>query len=58
MDYVSTRDLTGDLEENGSDSGPEGLAFVDAPSSPTGAPLLVVGNEVSGTTTVFEVTGR
>ncbi|MFC3688318.1 choice-of-anchor I family protein [Aquipuribacter hungaricus] len=58
VDYVSTRDFSGDLEANGSDSGPEGLVFVPATSSPTGAPLLVVGNEVSGTTTVFEVTRR
>ena len=58
VDYVATRDLSGDLAENGSDSGPEGLAFVAAPSSPTGQPLLIVGNEISGTTTVYEVTGR
>jgi 5'-nucleotidase len=37
------------------DLGPEGVAFIPAESSPTGAPLLAVGNEVSGTTTVFAV---
>lgn len=58
VDYVNVRDLTGDLEANGSDSGPEGLVFVEAKRSPTGEPLLVVGNEVSGTTTVYAVTGR
>ena len=58
VDYVNTRDLFGDLADNGSDSGPEGLAFVAAQDSPTGQPLLLVGNEISGTTTVFEVTGR
>ena len=39
------------------DLGPEGLEFVPADASPTGGPLLVVGNEVSGTTTVWSVTG-
>ena len=34
------------------DLGPEGVAFVAGADSPTGAPLLVVGNEVSGTTTL------
>jgi len=34
----------------GPDSGPEGLAFAPAGSSPTGTPLLV-GNEISGTIT-------
>ena len=58
VDYVNTRDFSGDLAGNGSDSGPEGLVFVAATDSPTGSPLLLVGNETSGTTTVFAVTGR
>ena len=37
------------------DLGPEGLEFVPAALSPTRKPLLVVGNEVSGTTTVYEI---
>ncbi len=37
------------------DLGPEGLEFVSAEDSPTGSALVVVGNEVSGTTTFFEV---
>jgi hypothetical protein len=36
------------------DLGPEGLKFVPAGQSPNGKPLLIVGNEVSGTTTVYE----
>ncbi|MCF6377903.1 choice-of-anchor I family protein [Nocardioides KLBMP 9356] len=37
------------------DLGPEGLTFVAEDDSPTGRPLVVVGNEVSGTTSVFDV---
>jgi 2',3'-cyclic-nucleotide 2'-phosphodiesterase/3'-nucleotidase/5'-nucleotidase len=37
------------------DLGPEGLTFVPADKSPIGAPLLIVSNEVSGTTTVWRV---
>lgn len=38
------------------DLGPEGLTFVGAADSPTGEPLVIVGNEVSGSTTFFGVT--
>ncbi|GMA30104.1 choice-of-anchor I family protein [Litorihabitans aurantiacus] len=37
------------------DLGPEGLAFIPAEGSPTGGPALLVGNEVSGTTTLFAI---
>jgi hypothetical protein len=37
------------------DRGPEGLAFIAADKSPNGKPLLVVGNEVSGTTAIFQI---
>lgn len=37
------------------DLGPEGIEFISAEDSPTGEPLLAVGNEVSGTTTLFAI---
>jgi 2',3'-cyclic-nucleotide 2'-phosphodiesterase / 3'-nucleotidase / 5'-nucleotidase len=37
------------------DLGPEGLTFVPASKSPTGRALLLVSNEVSSTTTIWEI---
>ncbi|WP_156761221.1 choice-of-anchor I family protein [Microbacterium karelineae] len=39
------------------DLGPEGLDFIAADASPTGIPMIVVGNEVTGTTTLYALDG-
>jgi hypothetical protein len=58
VSYVNTRDFTKDPEDELAevgDLGPEASVFVSAAESPTGKPLLVLGNEVSGTTAFFEI---
>ncbi len=58
VEYSINRDFSVDVENdlaNAGDLAPEGMKFVDAAHSPTGNALLIVGNEVSGTTTVYEV---
>ena len=40
---------------NAGDLGPEGLTFISGDESPTGRPLVAVGNEVSGSTTLLDV---
>ena len=67
--YVNNRDFAVSVEDgieeaadpaaflaSAGDLGPEGLTFVSATDSPTGEALVIVGNEVSGTTTFFGVT--
>ncbi len=60
--YINSRDFTvvkpGESAESlrkAGDLGPEGLAFVPARQSPNNKPLLIVGNEVSGTTAVYQI---
>ena len=60
QDYLNSRETwdvdpdAGNLEGYG-DLGPEGLVFIPAADSANGKALLVVGNEVSGSTAIYEV---
>lgn len=47
--------LDGSTGPGSTDVSPEGMTFVPAESSPNDKPLLLVANELSGTTTVYEV---
>lgn len=59
VQYLNNRDFSQAPESPLSgDLGPEGLLFIEAHESPNKKPLLVIANEVSGTTTVYEITAR
>jgi 2',3'-cyclic-nucleotide 2'-phosphodiesterase (5'-nucleotidase family) len=58
--YLNNRDFSVSVEDDGEaslsaagDLGPEGITFIPAETSPTGEPMIAVGNEVSGTTTLY-----
>lgn len=54
--WENPRDLAGDPTlGTAGHLGPEGVLFVPAEESPTGVPLLVVSNEISGSVAIFEV---
>lgn len=59
VQYINPRDFSVDAEADITevgDLGPESIEFVAAEDSPTGEPLLLVSNEVSGTLAVYSVT--
>lgn len=55
--YVNDRDfgVKPGKDVDAGDIGPEGMTFVSGDNSPNGQPLLIVGNEVSGTTAIYQV---
>ncbi|MFC4549706.1 MULTISPECIES: choice-of-anchor I family protein [Halorussus] len=65
VQYINNRDFDVDPERDieegpadpsdAGDLGPEGVTFVPAEASPVDAPLVAVGNEISGTTTLYRV---
>jgi predicted extracellular nuclease/2',3'-cyclic-nucleotide 2'-phosphodiesterase (5'-nucleotidase family)/DNA-binding beta-propeller fold protein YncE len=54
--YVNSRNPEGaDGTLEAGDISPEGLIHIDAMNSPTGAPLLAVSHEISGTTALYQL---
>ena len=69
VQYLNSRDMSINPKDNkqknadgiktyqidAGDLGPEGFKFVSAKDSPSGTPILIVGNEVSGTTRFYRI---
>ena len=57
VEYVNNRDFNGDVEAGtAGDLGPEGIIVIPPDESPSGQSLVVVTNEVSGNTRLFDIT--
>ncbi len=56
VQYLNNRDFSGDAAAGTAlDLGPEDIKFVSASDSPDGQPFLIVGNEISGTVSLFRI---
>lgn len=56
VQYLNTRNFSAAPNTSAAgDLGPESFKFVKAEDSPNGKALLLVGNEVSGTTSIFQI---
>lgn len=55
VEYMSTRDFNASDPLKQGDLGPEGLSFVAGKDAPNGKPMLIVGNEVSGSTALYQI---
>ena len=57
VQYINNRNFSiepSDITDAG-DLGPESIQFISADDSPNNKPLIIVGNEVSGTTTIYQI---
>jgi hypothetical protein len=55
LQWINPRDPAVRAGPGAGDVAPEGLLFIPAAASPSGEPLVVVCNEVSGTTTIMRL---
>ncbi|MCD8554406.1 choice-of-anchor I family protein [Seleniivibrio sp.] len=62
VQYINNRNVSVNFDasnfEEAGDLGPEGFAFVSSANSADGIPMLIVGNEVSGTTTFYSILSK
>ncbi|OXS53804.1 hypothetical protein B1A99_28285 [Cohnella sp. CIP 111063] len=55
IDYFNNRNPSKTMDDNVNDLGAEGISVISAENSPTGWPMVLVANEVSGTVTILQI---